>query len=252
MSTPHDVQLMANEEDARAKIYATIDPPPAAKSTCSKGMLLLLLLLSLTLLSFNYSSSTCTHHQHSSLPPTLYSSSLFLSLSLSPSLSQKVIALALNLPLLVGIFALPFVEDLVRKNATWGYKITTFGSLPQLYGLVVICCLILPNFVKLWVGFAITSKGRKKYGYKNPVHCEFIASPKTERTLYSSTFIFFSPFFSFRIAEMISTQKTAHKHPPTHTSETQRTHTHFSDHSDHSTLHSHFHILFSFFCSSLI
>ena len=120
MSSSNDIQLMANEEDARAKLYAEIDPPPPSKSTC-----------------------------------------------------EKVVLAALNLPLVGGIFSFPFVEDVLRSNATWGYKATAFGNLPQLYGLVIICCVILPNFVKLWVGFAITGKGRKTYGYKNPVHCEF-------------------------------------------------------------------------------
>ena len=109
---------MASDGDARAKLYAEIDPPRPAASACA-----------------------------------------------------KTISLALNVPLLAAIFALPFLEDALRASApAWGYAATKFAGLPQLYGLVVVGCVLLPNLVKIWIGFGVTGKGRKKYGYKNPVH----------------------------------------------------------------------------------
>ena len=88
----------------------------------------------------------------------------------SKSACARAVSLAVNVPLLAAIFAFPFVEDRLRAGAGWGYNETKFGGLPQLYGLVVLCCVLLPNLVKTWIGFVVTGRGRKKYGYKNPVH----------------------------------------------------------------------------------
>ena len=82
---------------------------------------------------------------------------------------KKVSSITLNLTLLSAAFALPFVEDILRKQ-TWGWTATKFAGLPQLYGLVILFCIVLPNFVLLYIGFGVTNAGRKKYGYKNPVH----------------------------------------------------------------------------------
>jgi hypothetical protein len=86
------------------------------------------------------------------------------------SVCYKISSIVVNLVLLSCVFAFPFVEDILRKESSWGYTPTKFAGLPQLYGLTVIFCIVVPNFVMIYIGFVVTGKGRKKYGYKNPVH----------------------------------------------------------------------------------
>ena len=82
-----------------------------------------------------------------------------------------MIGILWNLIFLLGcVFALPFVEDVFRRSFVAGYENSKFGGLPHLYGVTLICCVVLPSFVLLYIGFAVTGKGRKLYGYKNPVH----------------------------------------------------------------------------------
>jgi hypothetical protein len=83
---------------------------------------------------------------------------------------QKVTMALIYIPLLVAVFAFPFVEDYLRNNTSWGYKATKFAGFPQMYGLTIIFALVLPNFVLVYIGFAMTGKGRQTFGYKNPVH----------------------------------------------------------------------------------
>lgn len=69
------------------------------------------------------------------------------------------------------IFALPFVEGLIRKAWVWGYVATpsTFGVV-RAYGLVLIFNAIVPVlFVQFFLAFFMVGKGRKAHGYKLPV-----------------------------------------------------------------------------------
>ena len=69
------------------------------------------------------------------------------------------------------IFALPFVEGLIRKAWAWGYVASpsTFGVV-RAYGLVLIFNAIVPVlFVQFFLAFFMVGKGRKAHGYKLPV-----------------------------------------------------------------------------------
>lgn len=82
----------------------------------------------------------------------------------------KIGAVAVWLIGLALVFALPFVEDAIRKSGGSMYSPAGPWGYDRMYGLVLIFNLVLPSLLtQLYLAFAVVGGGRKKYGYGLPV-----------------------------------------------------------------------------------
>ena len=79
---------------------------------------------------------------------------------------------AMHVATIAAMGLLPWVDDSLRGDpGAWGFAPTRIAGLPQIYGLVIVCCVLLPwAVVQVYIGFVVTHRARTSFNYYNPVH----------------------------------------------------------------------------------
>jgi glutathione S-transferase len=87
-----------------------------------------------------------------------------------PTNPSKVASAIVGILDLLLIFGGPFVESMLTKQAgNKGEVSYGFGNLPQLFGITILVAVVMVLFTQVYLGMALTGKGRKLTGYGVPV-----------------------------------------------------------------------------------